>query len=88
MSFPKQFKPKLKKVKTMEKRTKEQLQHEYATALAQLGEIQYKVLRSKEDVKKLMELVDKLQQEAVQLAKEEAADKVKSEVKEEVPPSV
>lgn len=87
MSFPKQFKPKLKKVSKMEKRTKEQLQQEYATALAQLGEIQYKVLKSQEDVKRLMELVDKLQKEAIQLAKDEALE-AKSEVKEEVPPSV
>ena len=54
-----------------EKKTKEQLQNEYAHVLAQIGEISYRKKKMDEDIKRLYEHVDKIQSQAEQMAKEE-----------------
>lgn len=64
MRFPKMYK---KKEKKMSERTQEQLNHDYANALARLGEAHYRIDKMKEDVKRMNSEIDALQVEAAAL---------------------
>lgn len=91
MKFPKPFKPRLVKENEMSvEKSKEVLNHEYAMALAQLGQLHYTILKSQDKIKELTTLVDNLQIAAESLNTKVVATQEAPPVSspQEIPPSV